>query len=256
VTERKLAENSIRQLSGRLLQTQDDERRRFARELHDSAGQTLAALSMNFVSLGAELGTTSPYASKLLEESLDLVTELSKEVRTISHLLHPPFLDELGLSSALRGYIEGYAERSKVKVDLEIPTDFSRLSQEVETTIFRVVQECLTNIHRHSGSPEARICISHSENYVLVEVQDKGKGISPEKRTDLESTNKAGVGIRGMRERLRQLDGTLEIRPVRGGNGTIVTARLPVRKISHTPDLPTADEKNLRHHVNTFPKSR
>jgi PAS domain S-box-containing protein len=260
VTERKLAEHSIRELSGRLLQTQDNERRRFARELHDSAGQTLAALGMNFVSLGAEAGTISPNAAKLVKESLDLVNELSKEVRTISHLLHPPLLDELGLSPALRGFVQGFAERSKIDVDLEIPADFARLPQELETTIFRVVQECLTNIHRHSGSPEASIRISHSENYVLVEVRDKGKGISPEKRSDLESTSKAGVGIRGMRERLRQLDGTLEIGPVPGGIGTIVIARLPVSKTSHTPDLPTAlhsaivDEKNLRRHVIPLPQ--
>jgi two-component system NarL family sensor kinase len=149
-------------------------------------------------------------------------------VRTISHLLHPPLLDEVGLSSALHLYVEGFAERSKIKVDLEIPVDFGRLSRESETTIFRVVQECLTNIHRHSASQVARIHIYRSENEVRVEVQDQGKGVSPE----MESTGKAGVGIRGMQERLRQLGGTLEIDSGRNGAGTLVIARLPMNRIS------------------------
>jgi len=227
ITERKRSEDSLRELSGRLLQVQDEERRHFARELHDSVGQLLAALNMNLLPLQIEASKISPDAANLVKESLDLVGELSKEVRTISHLLHPPLLDELGLSAALRGYVEGFAQRSEINVDLEIPADFGRLSLESETAIFRVVQECLSNIHRHSASPVARIRISHSESDVLVEVKDKGKGMSPEKRSEMELTNKAGVGIRGMRERLRQLGGALEIRPVRNGTGTIVIARLP-----------------------------
>jgi two-component system NarL family sensor kinase len=151
-------------------------------------------------------------------------------VRTISHLLHPPLLDEVGLSPALHLYVDGSAERSKIKMDLEIPGDFGRLSRESETAIFRVVQECLTNIHRHSGSPVATIRISRSDSHVLVEVCDKGQGISQEKRSEMMSTGKAGVGIGGMRERVRQLDGTLEIRSEGSGKGTIVIARLPVGK--------------------------
>jgi PAS domain S-box-containing protein len=230
ITERKRAEESVRELSGRLLQMQDEERRHLARELHDSAGQMLAALGMNLAPLQTEASQMSVRAANLAKESLDLVAELSKEVRTISHLLHPPLLDELGLSSALRVYVEGFAERSKVKVDMEIAADFGRLSQELETTIFRVVQESLTNIHRHSGSPVARIRISYAEGGILVEVQDGGRGMSPQKRSEMELTGKTGVGIRGMRERLRQLGGTLEIVPVRNGAGTIVTARLPITK--------------------------
>jgi len=228
ITERKRAEESLRELSGRLLQVQDEERRHFARELHDSAGQMLAALGMTLAPLQAEASKIGPNAVAQVKESLALVAELSKEVRTISHLLHPPLLDEVGLSSALHLYVEGFAERSKIKVDLEIPVDFGRLSRESETTIFRVVQECLTNIHRHSASQVARIHIYRSENEVRVEVQDQGKGVSPE----MESTGKAGVGIRGMQGRLRQLGGTLEIDSGRNGAGTLVIARLPMNRIS------------------------
>ena len=227
ITERKHAEDSVREVSGRLLQIQDEERRHFARELHDSAGQMLAALHMNLVALEAETSKISESAANLLQKNLDLVAELSKEVRTISHLLHPPLLDDLGLSAAIRDYVQGFAERSKINVDLEIPAEFGRLPREFETAIFRVVQESLTNIHRHSESPVAKICISHSEKTVSVEIQDEGKGMSPEKRSELKLTGKAGVGIRGMRERLRQLGGTLEIEPARDGPGTVVIARLP-----------------------------
>ena len=228
------ADEAVRELSGRLLQIQDEERRHFARELHDSASQMLAALSMNLVALEPEASKISLDAANLVTKSVKLVDELSREVRTISHLLHPPLLDELGLSAALRDYVEGFAERSKINIDLEIPADFGRLSQEVETAMFRVVQECLTNIHRHSGSPIARICISHSESNVRVEVQDKGKGIPREKRSELELRGKAGVGIRGMRERLRQLGGTLEIKPGRNGPGTVVVAQLPTSNANFT----------------------
>jgi len=228
VTERKRAEESLRDLSARLMQIQDEERRRFARELHDSAGQLLAALGMNLVSLETETNKTSPQAANLVKESLDLIGELSREVRTISYLLHPPLLDELGLSSALRGYVEGFAERSKIKVDLDIPRDFGRLSRELETAIFRVVQECLTNIHRHSGSLVAKICISRTEKDIRVEVQDRGTGISAAKRPEIGSISKVGVGIRGMQERIRQFGGTFEIGAQSDGSGTIIVARLPV----------------------------
>jgi PAS domain S-box-containing protein len=227
ITQRKRTEENLRELSARLLQLQDEERRHLARELHDSTGQMLAALSMNLTLL-AQNGKSRHNPAEVLKESLGLVQELSDEVRTISHLLHPPLLDEVGLSSALRVYLDGFARRSKIKVDLQIPGDFGRLSRELETAIFRVVQECLTNIHRHSGSPVARIQISRKQNDVRVEVHDKGRGISPSKRSEMESAGKAGVGLRGMRERLRQLGGSLEIGSQRNGSGTIIVARLPV----------------------------
>src|SRR5260370_11646659 len=140
ITERKRAEESLRDLSSRLLKMQDEERRRIARELHDSAGQILAALSMNLTPLANESSAADPHSVEVVKDSLGLIDELTMEVRTIYHLLHPPLLDEVGLSSALCLYLEGFAARSKIKADLEIPDDFGRLSQELETAIFRIVQ--------------------------------------------------------------------------------------------------------------------
>jgi PAS domain S-box-containing protein len=228
ITERKRAEESLRDLSSRLLKMQDEERRRIARELHDSAGQILVALSMNLTPLASEASAAGPHSIKVVKESLGLIDELTMEVRTISHLLHPPLLDEVGLSSALRMYLDGFADRSKIRVDLEIPDDFGRLSQELETAIFRIVQESVTNIHRHSGSPMARIHIYRLGSDVRLEVEDKGKGIPLEKRSAMASTGMVGVGIRGMRERIRQLGGTLEISSGSNGRGTLIVAQLPI----------------------------
>ena len=233
ITERRRVQESLRVLSGRLLQVQDEERRHIARELHDSAGQMLAGLSMNLSALGQDVNGKAN-AVELVNESLGIVRQLSQEVRTISHLLHPPLLDEVGLASALRLYVDGFAERSKIKVELEIPADFGRLSSEQETALFRVVQESLTNIHRHSGSPVAAVRISRSDNAVRVEIEDKGKGISPETRLQMQVAGKAGVGIAGMRERLRQLGGTLGIDSQRNRTGTIIIAQLPAVRNSFT----------------------
>ena len=234
ITERKRAEESLRFLSGQLLHLQDQERRRIARELHDSSGQILIALGMNLSLVGSENGNIDPRATKAIQESIGLVQELSRELRTISHLLHPPLLDEVGLASGLRSYLEGFTDRSKIRVDLEIPENLGRLPQDLETAIFRIIQECLTNIHRHSGSPLARICITRSDSEVSLEVEDRGKGIPPEKRQVLHSEGAAGVGIRGMRERLRHLGGNLEIKSTE--TGTVVVARLPFA----SPSLITA----------------
>jgi PAS domain S-box-containing protein len=236
ITERKRAEESLRLLSGQLLHLQDQERRRIARELHDSAGQILAALGMNLSLVGSENGNIAPRAARAIQESIGLVQELSRELRTISHLLHPPLLDEVGLASGLRSYLEGFTERSKISVDLELPEDLGRLQQDSETAIFRIVQECLTNIHRHSESPVARIRIRRTDSEVSLEVEDRGKGIPPEKRQAMDSGGTAGVGIRGMRERLRQLGGSLEINS--NDKGTVVVARLPVASTSWTPACP------------------
>jgi signal transduction histidine kinase len=219
---------NLRELSARLLQLQDDERRRIARELHDSVGQMLAALGMNLAVVGTEIERLTKIASTV-NDSAALVQELSKEVRTISHLLHPPLLDEAGLASALRWYVEGFAQRSKIEVELDFPVDFGRLPRESETAIFRTVQECLTNIHRHSGSPTATIRIAASDNHIRVEVEDRGKGIPPEKQFEMTSTGTPGVGIRGMRERLRQLGGSLDIHS--NAKGTLIAAQLPVTAI-------------------------
>ena len=219
------ANQTLRRLSARLLQLQDEERRRIARELHDSVGQMLAALSMNLAGVRADIDRLTK-TNAVLNDSEDLVQEMSKEVRTISHLLHPPLLDEAGLASALRWYVDGFAQRSKIRVDLDCPNDFGRLPRVVETAAFRLVQECLTNIHRHSGSSIAKIRLRHSDHEVAVEVEDKGKGIPAEKLEKMAVAGIPGVGITGMRERVRQLGGTLDIGS--SGSGTTVMARLPV----------------------------
>jgi signal transduction histidine kinase len=223
------ANQSLRELTARLLQLQDEERRRFARELHDSVGQVLVALSMNLSTARTDIERLINTVN-VLGESEALVQEMSKEVRTVSHLLHPPLLDEAGLWSALRWYVDGFAERSKIRVDLEFPDDFGRLTRELETAVFRVVQECLTNIHRHSGSPIAKIRVAHSDGLVHIEVEDRGKGIPPEKLMEMDSAGMAGVGVRGMRERIRQLGGRLDIDS--SSRGTIIRASLPVANTS------------------------
>jgi signal transduction histidine kinase len=229
-SELNLANQSLGELSARLMHLQDEERRRIARELHDSVGQTLAALSMNLATVRAEIDRLKQTANTV-SDSAALVDDMSKDIRTISYLLHPPLLDEAGLCSALRWYIQGFAERSKIKVDLDIPSDFGRLSRELETAIFRVVQECLTNIHRHSGSATAKVRVTHSEGRVRILVEDKGKGISAEKRSQIASTSGTpGVGVRGMRERLRQLGGDMEI-DSEAGKGTKITVHLPVSSV-------------------------
>jgi signal transduction histidine kinase len=232
------ANRNLRALSARLLQLQDDERRRIARELHDSVGQMLAALTMNLSAVRADVERLTKTAHALAD-SESLVQEMSTEVRTISHLLHPPLLDEAGLLSALRWYVDGFALRSKIEVDLDLPHEFGRLPRESETAIFRVVQECLTNIHRHSGSAIAKIRLRQRDHTVLVEIEDKGKGIPPEKQQEMASAGAPGVGIRGMRERLRQLGGALEINS--NGTGTVVTVWLPIAEAKQAETLTITD---------------
>ena len=223
--ELRTATDSLRELSASLMQIRDDEQRRLARELHDSVGQLLAAISMNLSVVQREAVQLSPTAVKCISENAELIQQVSREIRSISHLLHPPLLDEAGLASALRWYAEGFAERSKIKVALDIPADFGRLPNDTEIAIFRIIQECLTNIHRHSGSSTATIGIHRKGEHVTVQVRDNGKGIPKEKLREL-TGGRSGVGFGGMRERLRQLGGTLEIQSE--GNGTVVSAILKV----------------------------
>jgi PAS domain S-box-containing protein len=213
----------LRDLSVRLLQTQDEERRRIARDLHDSVGQVVTALGM-YLSMITEQAV-KPEVRKAAEECHQMVRELSKEVRTISYLLHPPLLDETGLSEAIGWYAKGLTERSGLNVRLDVCRDFGRLSDDVEVAIFRIVQECLTNIHRHSGGKMATIRLSRDDSTVSLEIRDDGKGIATRTLAAIR-TQRSGVGMTGMRERARHLGGNLDIQS--NSNGTTVLVRLPV----------------------------
>ena len=179
ITERKKGEEAIKEkeLSARLLKLQDEERRRIARELHDGVGQLLAAMSMNAARLDQEKSKLSPDAARCAEENSKLIDQVSTDIRTMSYLFHPPLLDEMGLDSALKWYIDGFAERSKIAAALELPTGWERLPQDYELCLFRIAQECLTNIHRHSGSSTARLKLIRSPGEIKLEVSDDGKGL-------------------------------------------------------------------------------
>ncbi len=228
VTPRRQAEESLRELSGRLLRLQDEERRRLARELHDSTGQTLTALSLSLSALGQHLrAANNPAASRALADSLELANEASREIRAMSYLLHPPLLDEAGLGDAVPWYIEGFTKRTGIQVDLEVSPQLPRIPSELETALFRILQECLTNIRRHSGSKTAKVRLALDTVYVTLEVRDYGKGLSPGALRKVGSTfTEFGVGIRGMQERVRQLGGEIEFGPA--NPGTRVRAVLPV----------------------------
>jgi len=222
------ANENLGELSSRLQQMRDEERRQISRELHDSIGQLLAALAMNLAVVQRQADNLDSAGARAISENAAMVEQISREIRTISHLLHPPLLDAAGLASALRWYVDGFSERSQIKVELHIPELFRRLSEEMEIAIFRMVQECLTNIHRHSGGNSAAIRVREENHRIVVEVRDAGKGIPLEKQLELSSSGRIGVGFRGMRERVRQLGGTLEIRS--DNAGTAVTATLPLAK--------------------------
>jgi PAS domain S-box-containing protein len=222
ISDQKDAEIEVRQLSGRILKLQDEERRRLARELHETTAQSLVALTMNLSRLRRLIGETTPEIDNLMADSLALAEHSVRETRTVSHLLHPPLLDDVGLASAISWYARGFEQRSGIRVNLEMPKRLRRLSRELETTIFRILQEGLTNIHRHSGSDVADIRLSIDANSIQLEVKDHGRGMPSQ------SQNKnpgLGVGILGMRERLTQLNGRLEI--FSSDHGTTLWATLP-----------------------------
>jgi len=218
---------AVRDLSGRLMSMQDQERRRIARDLHDSVGQLVVAATLNFSTVAAEAQRLTPAGGQAVSEAAALLRQISQEIRTISHLLHPPLLDEVGLESALRWYVEGFADRSKIAVQLEVSPGLGRLRQEVETSIFRIVQESLTNIHRHSGSKTAAIRLNSADHELRLEIRDQGRGIAADKSWQMRRSGGAGVGIRGMQERIRELGGRLEVKS-QPGAGTTVTAILPL----------------------------
>ena len=229
----------LRDLSSRLLQAQDQERRRIARELHDSAGQLLTALGINLARIAQRVTESSPQVAKEAADSQHLVQQLSQEIRTMSYLLHPPLLDETGLSEAIRWYTQGLMERSALEIQLSIPEDLGRLPREMELVVFRLVQECLTNIHRHSGSKGAFIRISRQPESVSLVVEDQGNGIAPERLAAIQSQG-SGVGIRGMRERLRQFGGRMDIESDQSGTKILFT--IPLAENSLSKSEPTSEE--------------
>jgi signal transduction histidine kinase len=219
------AEQALRGLSGRLLQTQDQERRRIARELHDSTGQSLAALTMNLAECSKKIEELSPELLEKLAESERISRAVSDELRTTSYLLHPPLLDEMGLQAGLRWYIDGFKEKSKIDVSVNLSENLERLPQDLELMLFRVVQEGLTNVHRHSGSTTAEISLSNSMGRLLLQIRDQGKGMSAERLSSVGGAGAAGVGLRGMRERVKGFGGEMKI--VSNGTGTLIEVVVP-----------------------------
>jgi PAS domain S-box-containing protein len=220
-------EESLRQLSARLLKLQDEERRHIARDLHDITGQKLALESMGLSQvLNSKLTSLDAESRRILSECATLNKQVGEEIRTLSYLLHPPLLDELGLSSAVKWYAEGFERRTGIRTEVDIASDFLRLPPDVEVTLFRVIQESLTNVHRYSGSQKAYVRVKSTSNAIEVQIGDFGKGIHREMLNSTTGTvAPLGVGIQGMKERMRQLAGKLEITS-RVNQGTLVTATL------------------------------
>ncbi|MGC2449453.1 MAG: CHASE3 domain-containing protein [Candidatus Sulfotelmatobacter sp.] len=229
VRERLRAETAQRNLSARLLTLQDEERRKFARELHDSVGQHLAAIKMAIEMLHRKLP-----GDAIVVDCIKLSDDAISETRTISHLLHPPLLDEAGLNSAIRWFVEGFAKRSGIEVNLQISDPSRRFEDSVELVLFRALQESLTNVHRHSGATQADVSLAISGNRLALTVKDNGRGMPATALRDLKEDGTAGgVGLAGMMERIREIGGRLEIKS--GSQGTEVVARVPVRQQKNAP---------------------
>jgi signal transduction histidine kinase len=223
-TQLKRAEESALQLGAQVLKSQDDERRRIARDLHDSIGQAMAILSMNMGQLRRSKNLSQAERSVVVD-SKALASTVADQVRNISHLLHPPLLEELGLPSAIRWYTSEFSKRSGIITRLELSDQFGRLTPDCEIAIFRVVQESLTNVHRHSGSRSVNVRVLWSPAGVRVQIEDHGRGISESALRDFAAGAAMGVGLRGMRERVGQLGGRLELKSSR--QGTTVSITLP-----------------------------
>jgi two-component system, NarL family, sensor kinase len=223
----------LQNLSQRLLKVQDEERRRLSRDLHDSTGQTLAALKIS-ISFLQESCKQDPSKMALVSEAVELTDQAIEEIRTMSYLLHPPLLDEAGFGCAAEWYIEGFAKRSGVKVNLDIATEQERLPMSVEMVLFRILQESLTNVHRHSGATQVSVCFRHQLETLVLEIRDNGRGITAEHLNRLrEASAETGVGLAGMRERMHELNGQLEIES--DGHGTTLRAIAP-RPARSRPD--------------------
>ena len=253
LSERKQAESAVRRLSIRILQLRDDERRKIARDLHDSIGQSMAAVAMNLTMLREHtLQIPSDKRDMMLSDSLELVQQTVMETRTISHLLHPPLLDEAGFVSAAKWYVDGFTKRSQITVNLDISADVGRLPRETELVLFRALQEGLTNIHKHSGSTQVTVQLTAQPHGTVFIIRDNGKGIPPSTLAEFQRTGGgSGIGLAGIRERVQDLGGRFELKS--SGEGTQLAVMLPTKPLdsstlapgganfeSGTPSLPTA----------------
>ncbi|HET7440670.1 MAG TPA: ATP-binding protein, partial [Terriglobales bacterium] len=234
VEKRTLA---LRRLSAQVLSLQDFERRRIARELHDSLGQYLTALKINL-----DLLKGSPAQADLWQQSEQLMQRCLTEVRTLSYLLHPPMMDAVGLASAVRWYVQGFGQRSGISVELDISSELVRPPDAVELALFRVLQEALTNVHRHSGASQAAVSISSDAEQIILEVSDNGRGIPPEQLASFNHMGALmGVGLTGMRERVRELGGNLELES--NGTGTQLRVTVPLTVEDTVQQLPASETK-------------
>ena len=250
----RVSELSLRQLSARLLKLQDEERRRIARDLHDTTGQKIAVLSMTLDRLAKLVDTRKADVKDALAESRDVVGKIGEEIRTLSYLLHPPLLDECGLASAVLWYAEGFKKRSGIHLNVSIDEELVRLTTDAETALFRVLQESLTNVHRYSGSPSAEIRIFQSASKVHLEIVDHGKGVKAgTERPAFAGAPTLGVGIPGMRERIRQLGGQLEVEF--SNEGTRVYASLPTEAFTEEIE-PARDKENFQANARQRPVVR
>jgi two-component system NarL family sensor kinase len=239
--EQERVKTDLRALTGRLIRVQDEERKHLARDLHDGVGQLIALLKMNLDRLGSRAKLRQEPAT-LLTESLALVDTMARDLRAISCQLHPPLLDVAGLAPALRGLADGFSQHHGIQTSLKIDDPFGPLPDEAGISIYRIVQECLNNIQRHSGSPTARIRVERRNASIEIEIQDDGRGMRAEK-----SAAEPGVGLGEVRERAAQLGGTLEIKS--DGQGTTVIARLP---LSNAPSSNESGPATRRDGVLTF----
>ena len=223
--ELEMRNSEIQDLSRRLLRAQDDERRRISRELHDSTGQLLVTLKLNLAAMASSQNPAQMQV--LMQGATAIVDEMTRQLRTMSYLLHPPLLDEAGLAPALKWYVEGFCQRSEIEVQLDMPPNMERLPRDMELTIFRVVQESLTNVHRHSHSRTAEVKLKTDVDRVFLEITDQGAGFPPSSQSGTKNgrTVLFGIGIRGMKERVQQFGGELIVNSDR--SGTSLRALLP-----------------------------
>lgn len=224
VTERRKSEEAIRNLSARLLRVQDDERRRIARELHETVAQTLASVRMNLGAL-RRFAAADARAAVAADDSITAADEAITQIRTLSYLLHPPMIDQTGLATALRWYIEGFERRSGIATKLDLPDDLGSVSRDVETSVFRIIQESLTNIQRHAGSATASVSVQRDGDRLRIEISDQGRGLPAAVRNDLNALLASGVGIAGIKERLHEAGGEMTLHSTDAG--TTLRATLP-----------------------------